>query len=103
MVTKTGLFKDVDETLKPEAKEKLACDGCPNAVGFALKDEVRFYCKVMHTITWSTKERTTIQVCTDNPNLQPLSQPTSNAGHDEVGISDYPDFEPDTTPFIHPK
>lgn len=101
MTTNTALFKNVDPKLKPQAEEKLACDGCTNAVGFALKDDVRFYCKIMHIITWSSKERTAIQVCTDNPDLQALSQPTSNPTHEEAGLSEYPDFTPDTTPFIH--
>jgi len=103
MITSTPLFKSIEEKLKPKAEEKLACDGCPNGMGFALKGEVRFYCKIMHTITWTSTERTAIEVCTDNPNLLPLSQPTSNTAHKEVGLSGYPDFEPDTTPFIHPK
>jgi hypothetical protein len=99
MITKTEQFKNVDPKPKPQAEEKLACDGCPNAVGFALKDDLRFYCKVMHTITWSSKERTPIQVCTDNPSLQPLSQLTNETASD----LEQSEFEPETTPFVHSK
>ena len=105
MITNTQLFKTVEENIKPKAEEKLVCDGCPNALAFALKDEVRFYCKIMHTITWTSTERTTIVVCTDN--IAPLENPVAPQqapSHQEATLEEFPDFQefnPYTKPFIH--
>jgi len=103
MATNSPLFNSVDPNIKPKAEEKLACDGCPNALAFALKDEVRFYCKVMHTITWTSTERTAIVVCTDNIVATEPVQQTPQTGKQEVVIDDYQEFDPETKPFINPK
>lgn len=98
MNTSSPEFKSLDQNIKPKAEEKLACDGCQNAVGFALKDEIRFFCKIMHTITWTSTERTAIVVCTDQL-LEP--QLTQQATQQETTIEDFPEFAPDTRPFNH--
>lgn len=104
MIANSLLFKAVEENIKPKAEEKLVCDGCPNALAFALKDEVRFYCKIMHTITWTSTERTAIVVCTDN--IAPLENPVApqQPNHQQAKPEEFPDFEefdPDTKPFAH--
>lgn len=104
MITNKQLFKTVEENIKPKAEEKLVCDGCPNALAFALKDEVRFYCKIMHTITWTSTERTAIVVCTDN--IAPLENPVApqQSNQQPATLEEYPDLEefvPDTKPFVH--
>ena len=104
MITNTQLFKTIEENIKPKAEEKLVCDGCPNALAFALKDEVRFYCKIMHTITWTSNERTAIVVCTDN--IAPLESAIvpQQTTHQPATLEEFPDleeFDPDTKPFIH--
>lgn len=106
MITNSPLFKVVEENIKPKAEEKLVCDGCPNALAFALKDEVRFYCKIMHTITWTSTERTAIVVCTDN--IAPLENPVvpQHSIHQQATQDEFPDlegFDPETKPFINPK
>lgn len=103
MITNSPQFKSVEQNIKPKAEEKLACDGCPNALAFALKDELRFYCKVMHTITWTSTERTAIVVCTDNIVAAEPIQQTNQPAQTETTIEDYPEFNPETKPFANPK
>ena len=104
MVTKSAAFMNIEEKLKPTTEEALICDGCSNALASAGRDEVRFYCKIMHTITWKSSERNSTQVCTDYiPTEIPIAIPQPPT-HQESTLEEYPDlgdFAPDTKPFIH--
>lgn len=106
MVTRSAAFKDIEESLKPKIEEALICDGCLNAVASAGRDEVRFYCKIMHTIIWKSSERNSNQVCTDFIPLElPIAPGTpQQTNQQEIQPEDYPDFEefdPETKPFVH--
>lgn len=106
MVTKSAAFHNIEEGLKPKIEEALICDGCSNALASAGRDEVRFYCKIMHTITWKSSERNSTQVCTDYlpvelPSVTIAPQQTT---HQPATLEEYPDleeFDPETKPFNH--
>ncbi|MBA4056118.1 MAG: hypothetical protein C0490_15495 [Marivirga sp.] len=107
MVTKSAAFQNIEEGLKPKLEEALICDGCSNALASAGRDEVRFYCKIMHTITWKSSERNSTQVCTD---YLPVELPSATVApqqsiHQQTKTEEFPDlgdFDPETKPFVHP-
>lgn len=106
MVTRSTAFNNINESLKPKIEEALICDGCSNAVASAGTDEVRFYCKIMHIVTWKSSERTSNVVCTD---FIPVELPLATvapqqSSHQQATLEEYPDleeFNPETKPFNH--
>ena len=108
MVTRSAAFKNIEESLKPKTEEGLICDGCLNALASAGRDEVRFYCKIMHTITWKSSERNSTLVCTDYlpVELPPVTGTPQQTTHQPATQDEFPDleeFDPETKPFINPK
>jgi hypothetical protein len=80
------------ENKYPDLEEKNLCYICQNATKFETYSEFKTFCKVMHVITWSTAERTSVQVCSDFLQIPQTPEPPP--------ADEYPDFEPETKSFL---
>jgi len=107
-------FELVDINCKPANDGKLKCDNCQNSLVSAIEtnavDEMKYFCSIMHTMTWTTTEQTMVKVCSKQlPELEATSPVPTQAGISsleqiEYDLSDLPsveDFEPDTKPFLN--
>ena len=105
-------FELVDIKSKPANDGKLKCDNCQNALVSAIEangvDEMKYFCSIMHTMTWTTTEQTMLKVCSRQlPELEaivpsPVKNDQDHLSQLEYDLSDLPsveDFEPDTKPF----
>ena len=102
-------FELVDIKSKPSNDGKLKCDNCENCAVTAVEknsvDEIKYFCIIMHTITWSTTDQTMIKVCSKQQPIpeamapSQVQQTTQSSEPRNIDISDSPDFEPDTKPF----
>lgn len=61
----TAPLSPVLEKLEPSRRPQIgnACATCPNSVWYASPTEVKAYCRVMYTHTWTTKEQNHITEC----------------------------------------
>ena len=44
-------------------KVKTACQACPNSMWFSSPEEVKCYCRIMHTISWGGNDSSLITKC----------------------------------------
>lgn len=51
----------LEENRRPS--QKTVCERCPHSVWFASPEEVKCFCRVMHLVSWSTKEPNQITNC----------------------------------------
>ena len=52
---------DLEAARRP--KVKTACEICPNSMWLSSPEDVKCYCRIMHTISWSAKEPSLITKC----------------------------------------
>ena len=46
-----------------QPKMKIACQACPNSMWFSSPEEVKCYCRIMHTISWGGNDSSLITKC----------------------------------------
>lgn len=52
---------DLEEARRP--KTQIACQMCPNSMWLSSPEEVKCYCRIMHTISYSATEPSLITKC----------------------------------------
>lgn len=102
-------FEHIAVELKPANDGVLKCDNCQNcmvrAIEFKGHNEMKYFCPVDHTITWSTSEPVLIKVCSrqlqyaEASTIPPAVHDMENLEMDLSGLPSPEDFEPDTKPF----
>lgn len=61
--TSPTLIQIQEQDFKNPAPVSVACRSCPSSVWMAGQGELRAYCRIMHTLTWSPDEQAAPTTC----------------------------------------